>query len=206
MNKVSLDFSTNQYSDAELSVKAQTISVDLDGNAFFPTLAANVTIIKGLNTTFDDYLAKMADGNKRLTVEKNNARLDLVEAICEAGRLVQNVSKGDEVMILSSGFDICRKPTFADILDQPADMKVKPGKLGGTLDVSWKSVDHAYGYVSRFTIAPVTANSVYGTATSSKCKVTLDGLIPGQQYAVQTAGIGSDTRRVWSTVVFSYVL
>jgi hypothetical protein len=118
MNKVSLDFSTNQYSDAELSIKAQTISGDMDGNAFFPALATNVTVIKGLNTTFDDYLAKMADGNKRLTAEKNNSRLDLVEALCEAGRLVQNVSKGDEVMILSSGFDMCRKPTYADILNQ----------------------------------------------------------------------------------------
>jgi hypothetical protein len=85
-------------------------------------------------------------------------------------------------------------------------MKVKPGKLNGTLDVSWNAVDHAYSYEIRFTTAPVTESSVYRTATSTKCKTTLEGLIPGEQYAVQSAGVGTDKRRAWSSVVFSYVL
>ena len=156
MNKVRLDFSVNQYTDAELSIKALTIVKNLDGNAFFPTLAPNVVIIKGLITTFNDLLSKMADGYKRLTVEKNNTRFDLVQALCEAGRIVQNVSKGDEVIIHSSGFDRNKKPCFVEILKQPSDMKVKPGKISGTLDVSWNKVNHARDYLVRFTKAPVT--------------------------------------------------
>lgn len=93
MSKVSLDFSTNQYVDAELSIKASTVATSLDGNTYFPSLAPNVTAIKAAVVTFDDLLAQMAAGNKKLTAEKNLARAALVELLCEAGRLVQNIRK-----------------------------------------------------------------------------------------------------------------
>jgi hypothetical protein len=163
-------------------------------------------IITGLTTTFNDLISKMADGYKRLTSEKNKVRFDLVQALCEAGRLVQNVSKGDEVMIHSSGFDRNRKPCFVERLDQASDMKVKPGKISGTLDVSWNKLNHSRGYLLRYTKAPVTEASEFETITTSKRSVTLEGFIPGEQYAVQVAGVGSDPHQVWSMLVFSYVL
>lgn len=137
MNKVSLDFSTNQYSDAELSIKASTVIRSLDGNTNFPTLAANVASLKTSTATFDESLAKMGEGNKQITAAKNIARANLVEILCETGRLVQNISKGDEVLILSSGFDMNRKPTPIDILDQPGNLAVKPGKISGSLVGMW---------------------------------------------------------------------
>lgn len=206
MNKVSLDFSTNQYSDAELSVKALTVAGSLDGNAYFPSLVPNVAAIKALLATFDDFLAKMTDGNKQVTAAKNIARNDLVEALCEAGRLVQNISKGDEVQILSSGFDMNRKPTPIDILDQPGNLTVKPGKISGTLDVSWDVVSHARSYEVRYTKLPKTDASIYEKVTTPKHKATLEGLIPGQQYAIQVAGVGSNPKRVWSFEIVSFVM
>lgn len=190
MNKVSLDFSTNEYSDAELSVKASTVAGSLDGNTYFPSLVPNVADIKALLATFDDFLAKMADGNKQITAAKNIARNDLVEALREAGRLVQNISKGDEVQILSSGFDMNRKPTPIDILDQPGNLTVKPGKISGTLDVSWDVVSHARSYEVRYTKLPKTDAGIYDKVTTPKHKITLEGLIQGQQYAIQVAGVG----------------
>lgn len=206
MNKVSLDFSTNQYSDAELSVKASTVAVSLDGNAYFPSLATNVTAIKAAAATFDDFLAQMAEGNKKVTAEKNLAREALVEVLCEAGRLVQNISKGDEVQILSSGFDMNRKPTPIEILDQPGNVTVKSGKISGTLDVSWDVVSHARSYEVRYTKLPKSDPVFYEKVTSSKHKITLEGLVQGQQYAIQVAGVGSNPKRVWSFEISSFVM
>ena len=206
MNKVSLDFSTNQYADAELKVKASTIVSSLEGNAFFPDLAPNVTTIKLKITTFDDFLAKMAVGNKQVTAEKNIARAELVDSLCVAGRLVQNISKGDEVMILSSGFDMNRKPAPVEMLDQPTNVNVKAGKISGTLDLTWDVVDHARSYEVRYTMLPKTENSTYEKVTTPKRKITLEGLTAGQQYAIQVAGVGSDPRRVWSFEIISFVM
>ncbi|MCE5332102.1 MAG: fibronectin type III domain-containing protein [Bacteroidales bacterium] len=206
MSKVSLDFSTNEYSDAELSVKASTVAGSLDGNVYFPSLAPNVTTIKDAVATFDDLLAQMAEGNKKVTAEKNLARETLVEVLCEAGRLVQNISKGDEVQILSSGFDMNRKPTPIEILDQPGNVTVKPGKIPGTLDVSWDVVSHARSYEVRYTKLPKSDPVFYEKVTSSKHKITLEGLVQGQQYAIQVAGVGSNPKRVWSFEISSFVM
>lgn len=206
MNKVSLDFSTNQYSDAELSIKASTVIRSLDGNTNFPTLAANVASLKTSTATFDESLAKMGEGNKQITAAKNIARANLVEILCETGRLVQNISKGDEVLILSSGFDMNRKPTPIDTLDQPGNLAVKPGKISGSLDISWDVVSHARSYEVRYCKLPKTETTVYEKVTTPKHKITLEGLIPGQQYAIQIAGVGSNPKRVWSFEIVSFVM
>jgi len=207
MSKVSLDFSTNQYPDAQLKVKSSTIASNLDGNTNYPTLADNVTAIRAKTTVFDDYLSKMADGNKQLTAQKNIARNELVDVLCDTGRLVQNISKGDDVMILSSGFDMTRKavPTV-DVLDQPSNVTVKAGKLPGSLEMSWDAVEHARSYEVRYCKMPKTDTTVYEKLTTPKRKITLDGLVQGQQYLIQVAGVGSDPRRAWSSEVLSYVM
>jgi len=208
MYKVRLDFSTNQYSDAELSVKASTVATSLDGNTYFPSLAPNVTAINAAAVTFDDLLAQMAEGNKKVTAEKNIARNVLVEALCEAGRLVQNLSKGDEVQLLTSGFDLSRKstPVPIDILDQPTNVFVKQGKLSGTLDMTWDVVEHARSYEVRYCKLPKTDPVFYEKVTSSKHKVTVEGLVQGQQYAFQVAGVGSSPKRAWSFEISSFVM
>ena len=208
MNKVSLDFSTNQYVDAELSVKASTVATSLDGNTYFPSLAPNVTAIKAAVVTFDDLLAQMAAGNRKLTAEKNLARAALVELLCETGRLVQNISKGDEVQILSSGFDMNRKPTPTpiEILDQPANVSVKPGKTAGSLDLNWDVVEHARSYEVRYCKLPKSDPVFYEKLTTPKHKITLEGLVQGQQYAFQVAGVGSSPKRAWSFEISSFVM
>jgi len=206
MNKVSLDFSTNQYPDPELKVKATTIAGNLERNAFFLDLVDNVTDIKTKIVTFDNFLAKMEAGNKQVTAEKNIARADLVDSLCVTGRLVQNISKGDEVMILSSGYDMNHKKAPVDLLDQPANVTVKAGRILGTLDVAWDVVDHARSYEVRYTQIPKTENNIYEKVTTPKRKITLEGLIQGQQYAIQVAGVGSDPRRVWSFEFISFVM
>jgi hypothetical protein len=206
MSKINLDFSSNQYPDAILKVKGSTIAGSLDGNTYFPDLAPNVVTIRERVTTFDVFLAKMADGNKKVTAEKNNARASLADALIETGRLVQNISKGDEVILLSSGYDLKRKPVYVDILDQPENVIIRPGKISGTLDVTWDVVDHARSYEVRFTRLPKTENSVYEKLTTTKHKITLENLIPGQQYVLQVAGVGPDPRRTWSVEVVSFVM
>ncbi len=206
MSKINLDFSSNQYPDAGLKVKGSTIAGNLAGNTYFETLAPYVVTIREKVTTFDEFLAKMADGNKKVTAEKNVARANLVDVLSETGRMVQNISKGDEVILLSSGYDLKRKPVYVEILDQPVNVMVRPGKISGTLDISWDVVDHARSYEVRYTRIPKTDDSVYEKLTTPKHKMILDNLISGQQYVLQIAGVGSDPRRTWSFEIVSYVM
>ena len=113
------------------------------------------------------------------------------------------MSNGDEVLILSTGFDINRKPTPVGILNQPVNLQIKLGKITGTLEVSWDVVPGAYSYEIRYTQMPKTDTSIYNNITSTKRKIMLENLTPGQTYAIQVAGVGSDPKRVWSVETVS---
>ncbi len=201
--KVSVDFSMHNYSDKELAIQGQTVSENLTDNLNFPTLKETATAIKTASDILYGYLANMATGNKQLTAEKNVARLNLENLLGATALKVQDISGGDEVKILSSGFEINRKPAPVGELDQVMNVKVKLGKTSGSLDISWDVVNHAYSYEIRFIKNPKTDTSVYTSVTCTKHKVTIENLSPGQTYIIQVAGVGSNPKRVWSVEVIS---
>lgn len=203
MAKVSIDFSSHNYTDQDLCIKANTISGDLTNNPDFPTLAQDAVLIGQQSGVLIGFLAKMADGNKQLTIQKRAARADLEGTLRSVGFKVQDISGGDEAKILSTGYDVTQKPTPVGILDQPLNVQVSPGKISGTLEISWEVVDHAYSYEVRYTKNPKSDSTVYVTTTTTKRKTILTGLDAGQTYIVQVAGVGSDPRRVWSVEVVS---
>ena len=142
--KVSIDFSTHNFNDKELNVKASSIADGLADNPGFPSLKESSVQIKTKNEYYGGLLAKMELGNRQITAEKNAARIDLEGILKTTGLKVQDLSNGDEVLILSTGFDINRKPTPVGILNQPVNLQIKLGKITGTLEVSWDVVPGAY--------------------------------------------------------------
>ena len=80
---------------------------------------------------------------------------------------------------------------------------VKLGKLSGSLEMTWDVVNGAYIYEIRYTQNPKTDASVYTNLTSTKRKILIENLTPGQTYSLQVAGVGSDPKRVWSVEIIS---
>ena len=71
--KVIVDFSTNRYSDLELKNKSDNIVICLTENPKFAPLAPKATQIKAQVDDFGSYLARMAQGNKQLTIRISRA-------------------------------------------------------------------------------------------------------------------------------------
>ncbi len=203
---LSINFSSNNFSDKALNVKVNTIVESLTGNRTYLAIADDVVTLKGKNDVFGGFLSRIVDGNKLLTAEKNVARKDLEEFTKVVGNRVQDISGGNEVLILSSGFDLRRKPTPVGMLDMPNNVKVTPGKQSATLNISWDVVENAYNYVVRTTKAPVTESSIWTEMHTSKHNLLLTSLPLGEPIAIQVAGLGTDPRIVWSTVVVAYCM
>ena len=204
--KVIVDYSSNRYSDQDLSVKGTTIGDDLTDNPSFPTLAEVATAIKAKNASFMSLLSKMAEGNKQVTIEKNKVRGELEDLLGSTALKVQDISMGDEQLILSTGFDVKRKPAPVGLLDRPAKVTANPGPTRGSLEISWDVVPNAYIYEIQYTEAPSTADSVWIRISITKHKVIIEGLVRGKAYAIKVAGAGSDPGRVWSDEIISYVM
>jgi len=201
--KISVDLSGHNYADKELNVKTDNIIECLTDNSNFPTLSDQLAPVKTKNDYFGSLIVKMEQGNKQITSEKKKAREDLENALRSLAGKVQDISGGDEAIILTSGFDINRKPTTVGELEQPKNVIVKQGTTSASLEVSWSVVAHASSYEVRYTKAPLTDASVFTTSTTTKHKVNLDNLELRESYLVQIAGIGSDPKRIWSVAVTS---
>ena len=190
--KVIVDFSTNRYSDLELKNKSDNIVICLTENQKFAPLEAKATQIKAQVDDFGSLLARMAQGNKQLTNDKNHSRTGLEELLGSTALQVQELSNGDENFIISAGFDVKRKPTPVGLLERPANVVANPGPRRGSLEISWDVVPNARLYELEIIESPVTDKSVPQRLSTTKHKMIVDGLIRGQAYSIAVAGAGSD--------------
>lgn len=201
--KAIIDFSAHNYSDVELSVKARTIAKGIRNTPELSALEEQATEIENQDNVYARLLSQTVAGDRLTTAEKKAARKTLEKLLKSTGLKVQDISGGNEVIILSSGYDVPKKRTPVGLLPQPEYVQVKQGYTTGSLDVSWKKVPGAYCYEIRYTIAPKTPDSLYSSITSTKHKATIDNLIPGQRYIIQVAGAGTFPQKVWSVEVVS---
>jgi hypothetical protein len=205
-SKVSKDFSTGKYTDAGLSSKANYIVDQMTDNPAFATPTPPLKDVTDANNEYISALGKVEYGSKADTVIKNNLRAALIVLLKLLADYVQTTSNGDEAIILSSGFDVNKKPATVGELDKPTGFSVKPGNNKGSIMLSCYAVNNANFYEFEYMELPVTANSVWIQKTTTKSKLVIDGLISGKQYNYRVAAAGSDPSRVWSDEISSYVL
>lgn len=205
-SKVIRDFSSSRYSDSELGVKANHVVSQMTNNPHFPQPNPPLADISAANTNYLAALDKVENGTREDTVVKNNLRKVLELVLKSETDYVQQVSLGDEAIILSSGFDVNKKPTVVGPLDKPTNFNITVGVNKGSVVASCDVVPHASFYEFELTEMPVTSNSVWLKKTSTKHKLLIDGLTSGKQYMFRVAGAGSDPSRNYSDEISSFVL
>lgn len=204
--KVIRDFSSGRYSDPELSVMASHVVELMTGNVNFPNPNPTLDVITTANAAYLQALNKMQGGSKEDTVIKNNNRKIIESLLKTETDYVLQVSGGDEAIILSSGFDVNRKPTLVGPLAKATGLILKAGDNKGTIMVDCNVVARAGFYEFEYTVAPSTMTSIWLKRTSTKHKMLIDGLTSGKQYTFRVAGAGSDPSRNWSDEISSFVL
>jgi len=204
--KVIMDYSTNRYSDSEFGVKTETIATNLADNPDFPTLKVTAGEIKTQGDIYRGWLARMPEGNKQVTLSKNQSRALLEGMLGDTALKVQDLSGGDEKFILSTGFDVKRKPTPVGLLERIDKVVANPGPSRRSLEISWDVVPNAYMYELEYTEAPSTDDSKWIHTSNTKRKIVIEGLTRGKAYAFKVAAAGSDPGRVWSDEIISFVM
>ncbi len=208
MNKaiVSKTFSAQKYKDAELSVKAATVLEKMTNNDHFSDIQPKLDELKARLKSYDTALAETLQGGRLQTAIKRECRRNLEMSLQEVATYVQLTSKGDEVVISSSGFDMHKKAAKVGTIDQPKDVRITQVQIKGTVQVSCNRVDHARFYVFAYCEAPVTPESVWMQVTGSRRKIMIDGLTSGKEYCFKVAAARTDPSRVWSVEVNSFVI
>lgn len=204
--KVIRDFSSNRYTDTELSVMASHVVAEMTDNVNFPTPNPALQAITTANAAYIEALNKAVSGNREDIVIKNSCRKLIETLLKQETEYAQSASGGNEAIILSSGFEVAKKPAPVGPLARATGIKVNAGTNKGSIMVDCDVVEHAAFYEYEYTDAPSTPNSIWLKKTSTKHKVLIEGLTSGKQYVFRVAGAGSDPSRNWSDEITSFVL
>jgi len=208
MNKaiVSKTFSAKKYKDADLPIRAESVSEHMTNNAHFPDIQEK---LDELNTKIESYRTALSDsteGGRLSTLIKQECRRKLEDCLQELAAYVQLSTKGDAVLISSSGFDTHKKAARVGQLDKPGNVRIILGPMQGSAWISCNGVDRALFYVFEYCAAPLTADSVWIQVTGSRRKMLIEGLTSGKEYCFRVAGARTHPSRIWSDVINSYVI
>jgi hypothetical protein len=203
--KLKKSFNPTSYSDSELLVFTLSVLEKMTGNSYFTTPNPTLATVRAGHDEFQSALSKQQRGNKESTAVKNAKRDVLEDLLQRLANYVEEVAGNNEVILLSSGFELYKKAEKAGPLDVPTGLAVKPGATHGSLVFSWDKVDNARSYEVQYydtEKGELTAK----TKTSTCTNIEITSLISGRQYTLAVAGVGSDLSRNWSDTVTSFVL
>jgi len=206
ITKVRIDFSSKNYSDSELSVHSTNVLDKIEGNAYFANPTPTIQEIRETIAGYNASLVKAEKGSADDRIIRNNWRAKLESQMKELSLYVQIISKGDGIIISSSGLSVNKKPGAIGSLAKPEKVMIKMGDNEGSVWASCETIPSASFY--EFKYAEITAdgtlNWVHKTAT--KHKVLIEGLTGGKQYAFRIAAASSDPSRVWSDQIIKFVI
>lgn len=204
--RVIINFSPNRYNDSDLVVKSNTVADEMTDNPNFVNPSPTPASIKGAAADFLFYTQKATGGSHEDVAFKRQKRKRLEDLLQHLAIYVNQTAKGDEAMLISSGFDLIKKPEPAKALPAPEKLKIKPGKSKGSLQLSCSSVAGARVYGFEYRLTDRESENDWARVDSTKHNVLVTGLISGKQYAFRVLAIGSNPQRNWSDEVNSFVL
>lgn len=206
MAKTTLKTGNVSNGEAAYVKYVENIVVKLNENAaLFLDVGTLLVDLEACLQRFKQAQADAAYRDKRMVIIKNQCFTELKAQVYRLSLYVESKAFGDAALILAAGFvpsatgsgrlEPAPKPTgfVVDVqayLSGMAMLKVK----------GWRRVlTYRFEYRLKGSDAP------WKTVLSSKCRITITGLIPVQEYEFRVAYIGRNPQITYSDVLSSYV-
>ncbi len=205
--KAVIDF--RSYTSVEISPIIQHIHDQLTANAaLFPNLPFTLVAFQTLIDTFRDCLVARASKATADILAFKAVREQLETDLGTLGNYVNSVAKGDAILVEKSGFPSYITGGAPDPTppSAPADLRLRHGKLSGTVEVRYDPARHpSMNEVQTATVDPHLPESWHAAGLFQGGKAVLTSLTPGQLVwvRVRTAGLKgvmgawSDPAQIW---------
>ena len=189
--KAIIDFSG--YTAANLAPAAQAIHDAMTGNATFPAPPVAMATLQTKIHDFSDALAAKASRATADVIAFNVVRHDLEGLLSELGVYVNQVAKGDPVIVVASAFpsfDTARVPDTSPPA-APADVTLRQGDLSGSLvSRCHPARDRSINEVQTCTGDPNVEANWQHAGMFNGGKATVSGIAPGTTVWVRIRTVG----------------
>lgn len=201
MAKVKLELSKKNTS--EKTVLGNKVVTNMTGNTNFPNpnpaLDVLKTSITNMTVASDEVEAARKTVQMKLSVlYQQEGIFDGV--ITQLGTYVDNVSNGDEAIILSAGMDVQKEKSAVTLPDKITSVNATSGDNAGEIDLSWDKSSNAKSYVVEIAVNGNTLEWKHALITT-RSRAELSALITGTAYQIRIAAIGSAGQGPWSDPV-----
>ena len=191
-------------SDAALIVASGRIVTSMTGNSAYPSPDPTLA---GIIAARNSYVVAVnaAKGNTIAVAVRKQQRAALVALLRTLAHYVQVTSDGDLPTLLGSGYAAQRTRQPVGPLPAPANLRLARGKLSGQIVARCAKLARAGAYEWRF--ASVAAPTAWmATAATLAARTTIDNLVPGTSYIVESRAVGTAGPSNWSNAATSMVI
>lgn len=187
--------------------QAQRIVTAMTGNPHFPEpWTAPTPSLAQITADLDSFAsvtAAVSSGDRTRMAERNASRAQLATDLQALAVYLQMITKGDEAMIASTGYDIrarVARPALMTPLAAPLDLRLSRGELSGSLIARVTKVRQAVAYdVQVATADPTVENNWADAGTFATCRrIAISGLTPGKNYSVRVRAINGAGPGAWT--------
>ncbi|MDB6124468.1 MAG: hypothetical protein JWQ71_3461 [Pedosphaera sp.] len=141
------------------------------------------------------------DVAKTQTAMQNTAETAIDTALTQIANYVQSVSDGDASIIKLIGMEVKQPSSSIGPLTAPTHFSAEASDVEGQVLLRWKTVRGAKSYVAAYTMNVNEPAAWTSSATSTKGKCTVKGLVSGQKYWFRVAAFGAAGQGPWSDPV-----
>jgi hypothetical protein len=164
--------------------KVRNYITKMTGNLSFATPNPALPLMNSENDLLETKFVAAIDGGKTLKTAVRLQKLKVLGMVSVLRAYVQTTSLGDELIILSSGFDVKGKGAPVGILPPPSNVRVVFGQHPGELIVRWGGVPLRSGYkvqISEDILDPASWADLPDGETG-QVRLVVGGLVSGKIY------------------------
>jgi len=177
-------------------VKARYYVSQMTGNANFPTPDPTLNNVGSKADALEQAFNDAQDGSKPKIALAKAAEAELDAIIVLLIAYVQYVSKGDETIIKSSGFEIKENKTTPLPIPMVTGLKADPGVNEGEVNLYWDRIANSKVYKIE---KSADGNTNWNYAGESvKASITLTSLPTATKIWFRIAGVGAKGQGPWS--------
>ena len=177
----------------------------MKGNAKFSDPDVSIAEVETTLDLLETRSVAAISGGKEATALMHQTEEELDDSWRKLARYVERIADGDGAILLSSGFNLAKKPS------QPArpEFSVELGEKSGTVSLRRQAVDGAKSYIWQHCTGdtPATTDAGWTTASvSAKVSTEIAGLTPMTKYWFRSAAVLSSGTTAYNSPVMQVVL
>jgi hypothetical protein len=206
VKKKQLKKNLSRLRSAQLVERARHHEQRMDGNAAFPDPNPTKAEIAAAREALEAAMAEAMEGGRTAMATKRARHRELLDLLSRLGDHVSSVADGNELAILSMGFEVRRTPQPAPEPAAPVGLLAGMEAHAGQALLRWTPERHALTYMVQVNrVSPDDATAWESMTVVSSARYRAKGLASAKVHWFRVAAIGTKGMGPWSDVAHTLI-